>query len=143
MKINLFNLFIASFVVIISCSDSDVELSEKEKEADNLVNTFIEENKIPGLSVTILNGDGHIEYSRGFGYADPEKKINIAMGYIPYDGTLSKNGFPIGSLGKKYKVHLPDQYLDTPGTPVDAEVVPIPFTESYNANTREVVDANK
>ena len=77
MKINLFNLFIASFVVIISCSDSDVELSEKEKEADNLVNTFIEENKIPGVSVTILNGDGNIEYSRGFGYADLEKKINI------------------------------------------------------------------
>ena len=73
MKINLFNLFIASFIVIISCSDSDVELSEKEKEADNLVNTFIEENKIPGVSVTILNGDGNIEYSRGFGYADLEK----------------------------------------------------------------------
>ena len=77
MKINLFNLFIASFVVIISCSDSDVELSEKEKEADNLVNTFIEENKIPGVSVTILNGDGNIEYSRGFGYAHLEKKINV------------------------------------------------------------------
>ena len=46
MKINLFNLFIASFIVIISCSDSEPELSEKEKEANNLVNTFIEENKI-------------------------------------------------------------------------------------------------
>ena len=63
MKINLFNLFIASFIVIISCSDSDAELSEKEKEADNLVNTFIEENKIPGLSITILDGDGHIAVS--------------------------------------------------------------------------------
>ena len=59
MKINLFNLFIASFIVIISCSD--VELIEKEKEADNLIYTFIKENKIPGLSVTILNGDGYIE----------------------------------------------------------------------------------
>ena len=77
MKINLFNLFIASFIVIISCSDSDAELSEKEKEANNLVNTFIEENKIPGVSVTILNGDVKIEYSRGFGYADLEKKINV------------------------------------------------------------------
>ena len=75
MKINLFNLFIASFIVIISCSD--VELSEKENEADNLINTFIKKNKIPGLSVTILNGDGYIEYSKGFGYADVEKKINI------------------------------------------------------------------
>ena len=29
--------------------------------------------------------------------------------------------------------------LTTPGTPVDAVVVDIPFTESFNANTREVV----
>ena len=65
------------------------------------------------------------------------------MGYVPYEGTLSKNGFPIGTIGKKYKVHLPDQYSDSPGTPVDAEIVSIPFTESYNANTREVSDANK
>jgi len=34
---------------------------------------------------------------------------------------------------------LPAKYSETPGTPVDAIVVDIPFTESYNANTREVV----
>ena len=73
----------------------------------------------------------------------PEQGRNIAMGYVPYEGVLSKNGFPIGELGKKYKVHLPDQYSDTPGTPVDAEIVSIPFTESFNANTREVSDTNK
>jgi len=65
------------------------------------------------------------------------------MGYVPFDGTLSNNGFPIGKVGTKYKVHLPDQYSDTPGVPVDAEVVPVPFTESFNANTREVSGANK
>ena len=31
------------------------------------------------------------------------------------------------------------KYSDTPGTPVDAVVVDIPFKESFNANTREVV----
>ena len=41
--------------------------------------------------------------------------------YFSIRSYLSKNGFPIGSFGKKYKVHLPDQYSDTPGTPVDAE----------------------
>ena len=50
--------------------------------------------------------------------------------------------FQLVITGKKYKVHLPDQYSDTPGTPVDAEIVPIPFTESHNANTREVSDRN-
>jgi len=48
---------------------------------------------------------------------------------------LSKTGFPIGNYGKKYKVHLPKKYSSKP---VDAVVVPIPFTQSVNANTREV-----
>ena len=69
----------------------------------------------------------------------PEKGQNIAMGYVPFEGTLNANGFPKGKVGTKYKVHLPAKYSDTPGTPVDAVVVDIPFTESYNANTREVV----
>ena len=71
----------------------------------------------------------------------PEQKRNIAMGYVPFDGTLNENGFPIGKTGQKFKVHLPDMYSDTPGVPVDAEVVSIPFTESFNANTREVSKA--
>ena len=75
MKINLFNLFFTSFIVIISCTDADFD--KKEKEAGNLINTFIEKNNIPGLSVTILNEDGNIEYSKGFGYADIEQKINV------------------------------------------------------------------
>ena len=69
----------------------------------------------------------------------PEKKTNIAMGYVPYDGTLNANGFPKGNAGSKFKVHLPEKYSDKPGVPVNAIVVDIPFTESYNANTREVV----
>jgi aminomethyltransferase len=69
----------------------------------------------------------------------PEKGVNIAMGYVPFDGTLNANGFPKWEIGKKFKVHLPDIYADTPGEPVDAVTVEIPFTESHNANTREVV----
>ncbi len=69
----------------------------------------------------------------------PEKKTNIAMGYVPFDGTLNPNGFPKNKVGTKFKVHLPEKYSDTPGKPVDAVVVDIPFKESFNANTREVV----
>jgi aminomethyltransferase len=69
----------------------------------------------------------------------PEKGVNIAMGYVPFDGTLNANGFPKMEAGKKFKVHLPDIYADTPGEPVDAVIVEVPFTESHNANTREVV----
>ena len=64
----------------------------------------------------------------------PEKGTNIAMGYVPFEGNLNTNGFPIGNFGKKYKVHLPKKYSNKP---VNATVVPIPFTQSYNKNTRE------
>jgi len=69
----------------------------------------------------------------------PEKKTNIATGYVPFDGTLNAKKKKKGKVGTKYKVHLPAEYSDTPGTPVDAVVVDIPFKESFNANTREGV----
>ena len=69
----------------------------------------------------------------------PEKKKNIAMGYVPFDGTLNANGFPKCKIGTKYKVHLPEKYSNSPGIPVDAVIVDVPFKESFNANTREVV----
>ena len=61
------------------------------------------------------------------------------MGYVPFDGTLNANGFPKGKAGSKFKVHLPEKYSEKPGQAVDAVVVDMPFKESYNANTREVV----
>ena len=69
----------------------------------------------------------------------PEKKKNIAMGYVPFDGNLNQNGFPKNKIGSKFKIHLPEKYSEKPGEPVDAVVVDIPFKESFNANTREVV----
>ena len=67
----------------------------------------------------------------------PEKGTNIAMGYVPFDGTLNKNGFPMGKVGRKFKIHLPKKYCEKGNDPVDAVIVDIPFTESYNPNTRE------
>ena len=61
------------------------------------------------------------------------------MGYVPFDGTLNANGFPKRKVGTKYKVHLPAKISETPGPPVDAVVVDIPFKQSFHANTREVV----
>ena len=41
----------------------------------------------------------------------------------------------------KFKIHLPEKYSEKSGQPVDAVVVDMPFKESYNANTREVVNS--
>jgi glycine cleavage system aminomethyltransferase T len=59
----------------------------------------------------------------------PELKTNIAMGYVPYEKK---------DIGNKFKFHLPDQYCDVAGQPVDGEIVEIPFRPSVNPNAREI-----
>ena len=59
----------------------------------------------------------------------PELGTNIAMGYVPYEKK---------DIGNQFKFHLPDEYCDTPGTPVDGEIVAMPFRPSVNANAREL-----
>ena len=66
---------------------------------------------------------------------------NIAMGYVPFEGTLNKHGLPVGNYGQKFSVQLPEQYAKDPGQPVDAEVVPMPFTASKNHNIREKINS--
>lgn len=61
------------------------------------------------------------------------------MAYVPFEGDLNKNKFPIGPLGKKFQVHLPEIYQDGQSSE-EAVVVKMPFTDSKNANTREVID---
>ena len=63
------------------------------------------------------------------------------MGYVPFEGTLNKHVLPVGNYGQKFKVHLSEQYAEDPGQPVDAEVVPMPFTASVNLNIREKIDS--
>jgi glycine cleavage system aminomethyltransferase T len=58
----------------------------------------------------------------------PELETNIAMAFVPNE---------LSALGTALRVRLPDAYADTPGEPVDAEVVDMPFRESVNPNTRE------
>ena len=73
-----------------------------------------------------------------FGYVtspwfSPELNTNIAMGYVPWESR---------EIGTKLKVHLPDVYANTPGEPVDGEVVEVPFRESVNPSAREVATAD-
>ena len=59
----------------------------------------------------------------------PELQTNIAMGYVPYEKR---------DVGNQFKFHLPDEYCDTPGQPVDGEIVEMPFRPSVNPNAREI-----
>ena len=59
----------------------------------------------------------------------PELETNIALAWVPWEASAA---------GTKYKVKLPDEYSETPGVSVDAEIVDVPFRESVNPNKREV-----
>ncbi|CCH80174.1 putative aminomethyltransferase protein [Nostocoides japonicum T1-X7] len=58
----------------------------------------------------------------------PELGTNIAMAHVPIG---------LSALGTELSVHLPDRYADSPGRPVAATVVEMPFRPSVNPNTRE------
>jgi glycine cleavage system aminomethyltransferase T len=62
----------------------------------------------------------------------PELGGNIAMGFVPVAAT---------DIGTPLWIHLPDRYADTPGEPVEAEVVEMPFRDSVNPNQRERLTA--
>ena len=63
----------------------------------------------------------------------PELEANIAMAHVPVDAT---------ALGTEYWVQLPEPFADTPGEPVRAEVVEMPFRPSVNPNQRERLKMN-
>jgi glycine cleavage system aminomethyltransferase T len=60
----------------------------------------------------------------------PELQSNIALGYVPVR---------LSNLDTKLAVSLPDRFSETPGTPVDAMVVEVPFRPSVNPNQRELL----
>ncbi|HIY86716.1 MAG TPA: aminomethyl transferase family protein [Candidatus Yaniella excrementavium] len=60
----------------------------------------------------------------------PELGQNIAMGFVPIEAS---------AIGTELWVHLPENYADIPGSPVAAQVVPVPFRESVNPNQREIL----
>ena len=59
----------------------------------------------------------------------PELGTNIALAWVPWSTS---------EVGSELLVKLPDEYSITPGEPVQAQVVEIPFRESVNPNKREV-----
>ncbi len=58
----------------------------------------------------------------------PELQTNIALAHVPVG---------LSAIGTELKVWLPDLYNATPGQPVDAKVVEVPFRPSANPSARE------
>lgn len=77
--------------------------------------------------ISAIEGGEPIGYVTSPWYS-PELSVNIAMGHVPTSLT---------ALGTELWVHLPEQYAETAGRPVRAEVVEMPFRPSVNPNQRE------
>jgi len=86
------------------------------------------EEYAPDFWLISEDGNAPIGYLTSPWYS-PELETNIAMGYVPYEKK---------AIGNKFKFHLPDQYCDTSGQPVDGEIVEMPFRPSVNPNAREI-----
>jgi len=63
----------------------------------------------------------------------PELETNIALAWVDLD---------LSVVGTELQVWLPEEYAETPGTPVKATVVDVPFRPSVNPNAREIAKAH-
>ena len=59
--------------MLLSCKNDNYEIEDKK--VDDLIINFVKENSIPGLSLTVIDKDGDIRYSKGFGFADLKKNL--------------------------------------------------------------------
>ncbi|MCY3820853.1 MAG: aminomethyl transferase family protein [Gammaproteobacteria bacterium] len=73
-------------------------------------------------------GDDHVGYVTSPWFS-PELETNIALAYVPWE---------MRDVGTGLRVHLPPEYAERPGEPVDGEIVEVPFRPSVNPNIREV-----
>ena len=90
MMRNFFKFFAGLiFFLFIGCSSPE-QSSDQITKADQFISNTLNENHLPGISVTILK-DGNKIYSKGFGYADIDEKRKI----LP-----SSTRFRIGSISK-------------------------------------------
>lgn len=109
MKKNVFyinTMFICLFLILINTGAfaEEVTFGEKQKQIEDFVSGIIGEAKIPGLTISIVWGDGSA-YVKGFGYADLRRKIKVSP----------RTQFELGSCSKSFTalaaMHLEERGL--------------------------------
>jgi len=76
---------------------------------------------------------------------NPELETNIGLALVPaekLDMPLDDRAYEEERHDIRFRVHLPDQYAERPGEPVDAHVAEVPFKESVNPSAREKAKMN-
>ena len=74
---------------------------------------------------------------------NPELETNIGLGFVPAETLQAETNAKLNDeiyeedLDLEFAVHLPEEYADESGEPVDATVARVPFKESANPSARE------
>jgi CubicO group peptidase (beta-lactamase class C family) len=84
-KVFFFKLLMLGGVVFLFAAQENADIVEfskvlKEKISEE-VHEIMDNGEIPGLSLVLINGSKHT-YTKGFGYADLEKKIPVTTGTL-------------------------------------------------------------
>lgn len=95
-------------------------LSEKAKRAQTIMEGFdeviekaLQDYQIPGVAVGVIV-DGHIVYSKGFGYRDVEKKYPVTSNTLFAIGSCTKafTSFAVATLINEGLLHWDDRIID-------------------------------
>ncbi|MFD2531236.1 serine hydrolase domain-containing protein [Gracilimonas halophila] len=111
------------FIWISGCNTPDPEIQQDISAADEVLQTYVEEHDIPGMSVSVYRG-GEVIWSKGYGYMDVENQV-------PADPASTL--FRIGSVSKTYTASgaallFQDGKLD-PNEPIQTYVPDFPEKE--------------
>ena len=74
---------------------------------------------------------------------NPDLETNLGLGFVPAEKLQAVTDTPLNDeiydedLDLEFRVHLPDEYAETPGEPVFATVAKVPFKPSVNPSARE------
>lgn len=83
---------------------------------DDLLTTFVQENKVPGAALAVTRG-GKLLYARGFGYADPDKKTPVQPASLFRIASVSKpiTAVAVMQLVERKKFKLDDKVTELMG----------------------------
>lgn len=113
----LFTIFF--LLVNVFCFSQDIDETEsiyinpefetEIKEAKSLITELMNENSIPGLSITVANKN-KIIWTEGLGFADLENKIPVKINSKFRIGSISKSltSIALGKLIEEEKINLSD-----------------------------------
>ena len=89
------------------------KLDESFKELDELIRTFIEQNRVPGAGVAVTD-QGRLVFARGYGYADIAKQKPVEPTSVFRIASISKpiTAVAIMQLVEQGKLKLEDRVLE-------------------------------